>query len=98
MDKSIVSEYSDRFVTVSKTTEILPNVFVFPKIISSHPQPAGNKQLYLRKDGKLIHDDFCHEVVMAIKDKDEPVIFTGCSHNGLLNMWIPLKGNLKGCR
>lgn len=86
LDKSIVLEYSDRFVTVNAPTEILPNVFVFPNIHCSHPKPIGNKQLYLRKDGKLVPDDFSHEIVMAIKDNDKLVIFTGCSHNGLLNM------------
>jgi len=86
LDESIMPEYPDRFLTVSELTEILPNVFVFPKILGSHPKPIGNKQLYLRRGGKLVHDDFSHEIVMAIKENDELVIFTGCSHNGLLNM------------
>ncbi len=86
LDKSIMPSYPDRFVTVSKFTEILPNVFIFPKIITSHPKPIGNKQIYLKRSGQLVHDDFSHEIVMAIKDNDGLVIFTGCSHNGLLNM------------
>jgi 7,8-dihydropterin-6-yl-methyl-4-(beta-D-ribofuranosyl)aminobenzene 5'-phosphate synthase len=31
-------------------------------------------------------DDFAHEIVMAINDNGKLVIFTGCSHNGILNM------------
>lgn len=86
LDKSIIKGNPDRFVTLKESTEILPNVFVFPKILDNHPKPIGNKRLYLSKEGKLVHDDFSHEVVMAIKDHDGLVIFTGCSHNGVLNM------------
>jgi 7,8-dihydropterin-6-yl-methyl-4-(beta-D-ribofuranosyl)aminobenzene 5'-phosphate synthase len=86
LENSIIQGHPDRFVTLRKSTEILPNVFVFPEIVASHLKPIGNKQLYLRRDGKLIHDDFSHEIVMAIKDHDGLVIFTGCSHNGILNM------------
>ena len=86
LDQAILKEYPDRFVSVSKPIEILPDVFIFPHMLNRHPKPIGNKQLYLRKDGKFIPDDFAHEIVMAIKDKGQLVIFTGCSHSGLLNM------------
>jgi hypothetical protein len=62
LDKSIMPLYPDRFVTVSESAEILPDVFVFPKIIASHPKPIGNKQLYLKRAGKLVQDDFSQEL------------------------------------
>ena len=86
LDKAILKEYPDRIEAISKSTEILPDVFVFPHILSSHPKPVGNKQLYLRKDGKLVPDDFTHEILMVIRENGKLVIFTGCSHNGILNM------------
>ena len=86
LDKEIINEYRDRFEIVTKPTEILPDVYIFPNILSIHPKPIGNKQLYLKKDGNLMPDDFAHEIVMAIKDNGKLVIFTGCSHNGILNM------------
>ncbi|MGD9332167.1 MAG: MBL fold metallo-hydrolase [Desulfobacterales bacterium] len=86
LDKAILSDFADRFVVVRKPAEILPDVFVLPHLGGRHPKPAGNKQLYLKKQGRLVPDDFTHEIVMAIKDKGKLVIFTGCSHNGLLNM------------
>lgn len=86
LNNEIMTNYRDRFEPVSKPTEILPDVFIFPHIVNTHPQPIGNKQLFVKKDGKLSLDDFSHEIVMAIKENGKLVVFTGCSHNGILNM------------
>ncbi|MBN1546659.1 MAG: MBL fold metallo-hydrolase [Syntrophaceae bacterium] len=86
LDKSLIPQYSDRFVTIETITEILPDVFVFPQIFDNHPKPKGNKHLYLIKDGKVSPDHFKHEIIMAIKNAGKVVVFTGCSHNGILNM------------
>ncbi len=86
LDKTFFSDYSHRLVTVRETCEILPNVFLFPQIIFNHPRPAGNKTLYVKKDGQFVHDDFSHELLMVIREQDGVVIFTGCAHSGLLNM------------
>jgi 7,8-dihydropterin-6-yl-methyl-4-(beta-D-ribofuranosyl)aminobenzene 5'-phosphate synthase len=86
LDNTIMNNNPERFEIVSKPTEILSNVFVFPHILSTYPKPLGNKQIYLRKDGRFMLDDFAHEIVMAINDNGKLVIFTGCSHNGILNM------------
>ena len=96
LDKSVLSDFSDRFVYLSEQTEILPNVFLFTKILNNHPKPVGNNRLYLKKGDKLVHDDFAHEIVMAIKDNGRLVIFTGCSHNGLLNMVDTVSEKFKG--
>jgi 7,8-dihydropterin-6-yl-methyl-4-(beta-D-ribofuranosyl)aminobenzene 5'-phosphate synthase len=86
LDKTLVADYPERFKTVTEPTQILPDVFVFPHISANHPKPAGNKHIFLKKDGTFILDDFAHEIVMAIKENGKLVVFTGCSHNGILNM------------
>ncbi len=86
LKEGILANYPDRFKTIHAVTEILPDVFIFPHISGPYPRPAGNKRLFIRKDGKLVPDDFAHEIVLAIKENDQLVIFTGCSHNGVLNM------------
>jgi 7,8-dihydropterin-6-yl-methyl-4-(beta-D-ribofuranosyl)aminobenzene 5'-phosphate synthase len=73
-------------VVVEKVTEILPDVYIFPKILNNYPRAMGNKQMYLEIDGKLKPDRFEHELIMAIKDTGKLVIFAGCSHNGIINM------------
>ena len=86
LDKALVAGHPDRFLTLSEPTEILPGVFLLPHIAGPHPKPGGNRQLLLRTDDGLAPDEFAHEIVMAIVEDGELVIFTGCSHNGVLNM------------
>jgi len=85
LDKALVTEFADRFKTVSQPLQMLPDVYVIPHIDGNHPRPDGNKHIYLRKGGSLTSDDFNHEVVMAIEENGKLVVFTGCSHNGILN-------------
>jgi 7,8-dihydropterin-6-yl-methyl-4-(beta-D-ribofuranosyl)aminobenzene 5'-phosphate synthase len=84
LEKTIFADYSDRFKIVDKPTEILPDVFILPHILANRPKPGRN--LYVKKDGRLVPDDFAHEIILAIKESGKLVIFTGCSHNGILNM------------
>lgn len=86
LDKTLMTDYPDRFETVTELTQILPDVFVLPHISDTHPKPAGNKHIFLKRDRTFVPDDFAHEIVMVIKEHDKLVVFTGCSHNGILNM------------
>jgi 7,8-dihydropterin-6-yl-methyl-4-(beta-D-ribofuranosyl)aminobenzene 5'-phosphate synthase len=96
LDKTLLSGFAERFETVHKTVEILPDVFIIPHVDCPHPKPAGNKVLYLKKDGSYRHDDFAHEIVMAIRENGKLVVFTGCSHSGVLNMVDAVTREFKG--
>jgi 7,8-dihydropterin-6-yl-methyl-4-(beta-D-ribofuranosyl)aminobenzene 5'-phosphate synthase len=96
LDKTVIADFEDRFKIVKNPAEILPDVFIFPHIIDEHPKPAGNKHLFLRKNHSFTLDDFTHEIVMAIKEKGKLIIFTGCSHNGILNMVDTVSQEFKG--
>lgn len=96
IDQALYKDYPDRFVAVSEPVEILSNVFIFPHITGPYPKPAGNKRLLVKQNGKLVQDDFSHEIVMAIKENNQLVIFTGCSHNGILNLVETVAREFKG--
>lgn len=86
LDKALSMDYPDRFVTVGKPAEILPDVFILPHILCKHSRPAGNRHLFVKKNQVFAHDDFSHEIIMVIKEDGKLVVFTGCSHSGVLNM------------
>ena len=86
LDPDLLRDHAARFVTVREPVEILPGVHLLPRITGDHPRPAGNKRLPLRKDGAFRPDDFAHEILMVIREGGGLVVFTGCSHSGVLNM------------
>lgn len=96
LDKAVIADFEDRFKIIKNPVEILPDVFIFPHIVNKHPKPAGNKNLFLRKNHFFTFDDFTHEIVMAIKEKGKLIVFTGCSHNGILNMVDTVSQEFKG--
>jgi len=86
LDQSLLAQHAHRFRFVHERTEVLPGIFVLPDIGGQHARPAGNRFLYLKRDSALVPDDFHHEIVVAIRERDALVVLTACSHNGLLNM------------
>src|SRR5271157_4059961 len=96
LDKALMSNYPDRFETITKLTQILPDVFLIPHMLDTYPRPVGNKNIYLKRDGTFALDDFAHEIVMAIKENGKLVVFTGCSHSGILNMLETVARELMG--
>lgn len=86
LDKALLTDCASRFKTITEPIQILPDVFLLPNILSTHPKPKGNKHIFLKHDGVLALDGFTHEIIMAIKEVGKLVVFTGCSHSGILNM------------
>jgi 7,8-dihydropterin-6-yl-methyl-4-(beta-D-ribofuranosyl)aminobenzene 5'-phosphate synthase len=86
LDRSLLADFPTRFITTCEPKEVLPDVYLFPHITGPYSKPAGNRTLDVRQNGKYASDDFAHELVMAIKENEQLVVFSGCSHNGVLNM------------
>lgn len=71
-----------RTISIDKET-VIEGMRIIPEIGNIHPVPKANRCLYTRNiDGCYIQDDFRHEMAVQIED----FLFTGCAHNGLLNI------------
>jgi 7,8-dihydropterin-6-yl-methyl-4-(beta-D-ribofuranosyl)aminobenzene 5'-phosphate synthase len=86
LDKGLFERYSHRFEFVDEFTEISPGVFILTEIGKPYPQPRGNRQLFVKEGGTWSLDSFEHELILVIRERDGVVVFTGCSHSGILNM------------
>jgi len=86
LDKELLRGQADRLIFISEFTEITAGVFILTDIPYRYPVPKGNRRLFVKTDGGSKQDDFDHELVMVIREADGLVIFTGCSHHGVLNM------------
>lgn len=42
--------------------------------------------LKAERNGKIIEDDFCHEHYLMLEENGKKVLFSGCSHKGILNI------------
>lgn len=48
--------------------------------------PSQNASLLARVKGEMVPDDFRHEQYLTVRDGQHYVLFSGCSHNGVLNI------------
>lgn len=71
----------ERILFVKEKQELFPNAFILP-IIPTYKNLAEN----LRKGDKKEIDDFNHEIMFVIEKEDGLIVFTGCSHNGIVAM------------
>ncbi|MEJ2580924.1 MAG: MBL fold metallo-hydrolase, partial [Acidobacteriota bacterium] len=86
IDLDLVNRFSDRIEFVDGIRVIAPGVHLLTQIGSVHPKTMGNRHLFEESGGALVLDAFTHELVMVIHEDDGMVVFTGCSHSGILNL------------
>ncbi len=86
LNPNLFSKWGNRFEFVRGFAEVSPDVFILTDIKSSYPLPRGNRHLYVKEGDGYRLDSFGHELVMVVREKDGLVVFTACSHRGILNM------------
>jgi 7,8-dihydropterin-6-yl-methyl-4-(beta-D-ribofuranosyl)aminobenzene 5'-phosphate synthase len=84
--KGLQSILGDRVSIVEAQQEIAGGVFLQSRIEAPARASAERKAFYRDTADGVQEDDFAHEVMLAVVEKDGLVLFTGCSHNGILNM------------
>lgn len=86
LDESLLREHAHRFRFVTERTTIAPRTTILTRIERRYPEPRGNRRIYVTRDGEQVPDDFSHELVLVMEASGGLVVFTGCSHHGILNM------------
>jgi 7,8-dihydropterin-6-yl-methyl-4-(beta-D-ribofuranosyl)aminobenzene 5'-phosphate synthase len=86
IDQSILTRYPGRLIFLEKFTEISPGVFVLTEISSRYPRPKGNRFLFAQAGIHPVVDPFDHELLLVVRQAYGLVVFSGCSHSGVLNM------------
>jgi 7,8-dihydropterin-6-yl-methyl-4-(beta-D-ribofuranosyl)aminobenzene 5'-phosphate synthase len=91
LDKMVLRRHAERFKFVADHTMVYDNVFLITALNGELPLPEGNKFLLEKTGGKLTPDSFAHELMLVVLEPDGLVLFTGCGHNGILNMLTSVK-------
>ncbi len=90
-----IHQYPDRFIFVDQEAEFEKDIRVFSCQSNTYLKPIGNKSLFKYAGKDLEKDDFNHEVIITFGN-DELVVFTGCGHNGLLNILKTVNDKMAG--
>ncbi|MBB3186391.1 MBL fold metallo-hydrolase [Microbacter margulisiae] len=86
LDSDLFEEYNERFIFFSASIDVSDSVHLFAVGEYNTFHPRFNSLLYKEKEGKMLPDDFTHELVMAVTEHSINTVFTGCAHSGILNM------------
>ncbi len=87
IDKAILNKNHSRIDYIENDTVVTDNIILLTGFSHDFPVPSGNSSLYEKQGGKLIQDKFNHEIVLLVKEDDKTVLFTACSHSGIINMY-----------
>lgn len=86
LDPSLYSRFPGRFTFVEKDTQLAPQAYLLIEIGRGHPLPPGNRHLFAHAGGRARPDDFAHEQALVLRQEGGLVVFSGCSHRGILNI------------
>jgi len=85
--KELLEENIDRFILVEKEFKPDKNISFMMNTCYGGDPLKGNSHLYKKSGEGYTLDDFSHELIMVVEEiKDQLIVFTGCSHGGILNM------------
>ena len=75
-----------RFSFVEKKWEIFPNITLYPNLSRPLLYPKGCGDMTTLREGEEILEDFRHEIYLEICEGEKRILFSGCSHRGILNI------------
>ena len=96
IDPELARKYPGRFKYTEGKTEIAEGIFAVSGIGHAHPLPSGNAILFRDSGNGLVPDDFAHEQALVIRERDGLIVFSGCCHNGVLNVIDAVKTQFPG--
>lgn len=80
-----------RFWLVDTSIEIVPGIFVLPKIEIADTNDTHFEHFFTEIDGKRHPDTFEDELALVLREEKEVSILSACSHRGITNMIRSLK-------
>lgn len=95
LQEKLLQEYEHRFQFVEDTFEIASNIYILGKLPTVSSIPSTNKRLLMAKDGRLEEDNFNHEIYLLIRENNKVIAFSGCGHNGIINIIEGIKPLLR---
>lgn len=83
---SKVQKFRHRIQYIYGTMQIDKEICLFDSVSGSRLLPKGNSKLLKQTEFGIIKDDFAHEVYLSIKHENKRLLFSSCSHRGIVNI------------
>jgi 7,8-dihydropterin-6-yl-methyl-4-(beta-D-ribofuranosyl)aminobenzene 5'-phosphate synthase len=84
-DQKIIAK-SNRIYFIEEDTAIDDKIILLEGFPEVFPQPEANRELFEKNGNCFIADKSNHELAMLLIENDEIVLFSGCSHSGIINI------------
>ena len=75
-----------RLVFTGEETELSPSLHLYACNERERKHPIDSAGLTVKREGKLVPDDFRHEQFLLAEEHGTRVLISGCSHKGILNL------------
>lgn len=86
INKKVFEHNKKRFCLVEDNVRIFKDGYLINKIMREDKYKTQDNSFMELKDNRLINDSFEHELFFVITQNHKLIIFTGCSHNGIVNI------------
>lgn len=84
LDSALAS--SPQLVFTGDREELEPGLTLYSCNKKRREHDLGSFELETQENGELIPDDFRHEQYLLIEEHDRRVLFSGCSHKGIMDI------------
>ena len=84
IDRALLS--SDRFVFADDIHVIDDEITLFSNVMGQFPLPKSDSNLFVKRNGRLVPDDFRHEQNLIITSGNQRILVCGCAHAGIVNI------------
>ena len=82
IQRGLMKRYPQRFAQAEGKCALLPGAWLLPHSTPGLERIARRAGLYVRRDRRLIPDDFSHEQSLVFETDGGLVVFNSCSHAG----------------
>lgn len=84
IDKTLVS--GGRFVFTEDLCVVDDEITLLSNDIRRFGLPQSDDNLFVKRGGRLVPDDFCHEQNLLISSEGRHILVCGCAHSGIVNI------------
>ncbi len=94
-NKDYIQSLGGQLHEINETTRFTDDIVVMVNVPMESGFESIDDNLYAKKDGQLVQDDFGDELALSIKTDAGIVVFTGCAHRGIVNIVEHAKASTK---